>query len=313
MTGTLRRARGAGARLTDLGYIVHRIDAHPWTTVANMHTAFAKAMSFPSYYGRNLDAFNDVHSDVARFDYGSDPASSGTVLAIAGYDTLARMDRRTAGIVLDIFAVHARLAALYAHPMLCLVESTVTDYPAVGGRPVYFGSVWDLGPDPPAPVHDEDGVENVLQIYADEATASKYVAALHPVLPDTLAAFGRWQILNPVLASECTAALYAKHRPKSPPPGTRLWEIFIGPPRLRGPHRPRRPTRARPLRRRNAFRSTNNQVLHGRNRGTNASFESLSQPPQSRRPIDEPAPGRSGVPAHAGGSRPSFRKRIRYR
>ncbi|PBC58235.1 hypothetical protein CJ177_08540 [Rhodococcus sp. ACPA1] len=193
-----------------------------------MHTAFAKAMSFPSYFGRNLDAFNDVHSDVARFDYGSDPASSGTVLAIAGYDTLARMDRRTAGIVLDIFAVHARLAALYAHRMLCLVESTVTDYPAVGGRPVYFGSVWDLGPDPPAPFHDEDGVENVLQIYADEATASKYVAALHPVLPDTLAAFGRWQILNLVLASECTAALYAKHRPKSPPPGTRLWEIFIG-------------------------------------------------------------------------------------
>ncbi|MFD9664387.1 barstar family protein [Rhodococcus sp. NPDC059968] len=218
----------ACARLTDLGYLVHRIDAHPWTTVANMHTAFAKAMSFPAHYGRNLDAFNDVLSDVARFDYGSDPASSGTVLAIAGYDTLAGMDRRTAGIVLDIFAVQARVAALYAHPMLCLVESTVTDYPAVGGRPVYFGSVWDLGPDPPAPFHDGDLVENVLQIYADEATASKYVAALHPVLADTLAALGRWQILNPVLASERTAAFHAKHRPKPPPPGTRLWEIFIG-------------------------------------------------------------------------------------
>ncbi|WKN61451.1 hypothetical protein R1X32_03965 (plasmid) [Rhodococcus opacus] len=68
----------------------------------------------------------------------------------------------------------------------------------------------------------------MLQIYADEATASKYVAALHPVLADTLAALGRWQILNPVLASERTAAFHAKHRPKPPPPGTRLWEIFIG-------------------------------------------------------------------------------------
>ncbi|EID79118.1 hypothetical protein W59_15091 [Rhodococcus opacus RKJ300 = JCM 13270] len=93
------------------------------------------------------------------------------------------MDRRTAGIVLDIFAVQACVAALYAHPMLCLVESTVTDYPEVGGRPVYFGSVWDLGPDPPAPFHDGDLVENVSKIYADEATASQYVAALHQSLP----------------------------------------------------------------------------------------------------------------------------------
>ncbi|MCJ0906273.1 hypothetical protein [Rhodococcus sp. ARC_M6] len=28
-------------RLTDLGYLVHRIDAHPWITVADMRTAFA--------------------------------------------------------------------------------------------------------------------------------------------------------------------------------------------------------------------------------------------------------------------------------
>ena len=221
----------ACTRLADLGYLVHRIDAHPWTSVGDMHTAFAETMSFPSYYGRNLDALNDVLSDVARFDYGSDPACSGTVLAIAGYDTLAEMDRRTAGVVLDIFAVQARLAALYAHPMLCLVESTVTDYPAVGGRSVSFGSAWDVEPDPPAPFHDGDLVENVLQIYADEAGADKYVAELRQVLADTLTVLGRWQILDPALASERTAAFHAEHRQEPPPSGTRLWEIFLG---LRG-------------------------------------------------------------------------------
>ncbi|HEY5858291.1 MAG TPA: barstar family protein, partial [Aldersonia sp.] len=218
-------------RLTDLGYLVHRIDAHGWVTVADMHTAFAQTLSFPAYYGRNLDAFNDVLSDVARFDYGSDPNSAGTALAVAGYDTLAEIDRRTAGVVLDIFAVQARLAALYAHPMLCLVESTVADYPPVGGRPVYLGSVWDVEPDPPAPFHDEDLVENVVQIYADETGASKYAATLREVVADTLTPLGRWQILDPVLASERTALFHAQHRPEPPPPGTRLWEIFIG---LRG-------------------------------------------------------------------------------
>ncbi|BAH56153.1 barstar family protein [Rhodococcus opacus] len=221
----------ACTRLTDLGYLVHHIEAELWTTVADMHTAFANAMSFPAYYGRNLDAFNDVLRDVAMFDYGSDPTSSGTVLAIADYDTLAGIDRRTAGEVLDIFAFQARLAALYGHPMLCLAESTVTDYPPVGGRPVYFGSVWDVEPDPPAPFHEGDLVENVLQIYADETGASEYVAALNTVLTDTLTPLGRWQILDPVLASERTALFHAEHRPEPPPPGTQLWEIFIG---LRG-------------------------------------------------------------------------------
>ncbi|MDV6271512.1 barstar family protein [Rhodococcus globerulus] len=221
----------ACTRLTDLGYLVHHIDGKSWTTVADMHTAFAKAMSFPAYYGRNLDALNDALSDVARFDYGSEPASSGTVLAIAGYDTLAEIDRRTAAAVLDIFAVQAHLAALYAHPMMRLVESTITDFPAVGGRSVSVGSFWDVEPDPPAPFHDEDIVENVFQVYADEDSASQYVAALHSVLANTLTDLGRWQILDPVLASERTAAFLTEHRQESPPPGNRLWEIFIG---LRG-------------------------------------------------------------------------------
>ena len=228
---TVFQLDSACTRLTDLGYLVHRVDAHSWTNVEDMHTAFAKTMSFPSYYGRNLDAFADVLSDVASFAYGSDPTSLGTVLAISGYDTFARIDRRTATAVLDIFSAQARLAALYAHPMLCLVESTVTDYASVGGRPVSVGSVWDVQPDPPAPFHHGDLVEQVLQIYADEASASKYFAALNQALADTLAAHGRWQILNPVLASERVATLHAENRPEPPPTGTQLWEILIG---LRG-------------------------------------------------------------------------------
>lgn len=215
-------------RLTDLGYLVHRIDAHDWASIEDMHAAFAVEMSFPAYYGRNLDAFNDVLSDVATFDYGSDFDSTGTVLAIAGYDKLVQLDRRTAKVVLDIFAKQARLAALYGHPMLCLVESAATDFGQVGGITVSPGSVWDSEPDPPWPFHVTDIVEHVLQIYATDSDAAEYVAALRGVLVEALADIGRWQIHGPTPAPDATAEFHAEHRTEPPPPGTRLLEIAVG-------------------------------------------------------------------------------------
>nr|WP_246044886.1 barstar family protein [Rhodococcus oryzae] len=215
-------------RLADLGYLVHRIDGSRWTSADDMHTAFATAMSFPSYYGRNLDALSDVLSDVAAYSYGSDPGTTGTVLAIAGYDTLVQIDPRTARLVLDCFTRQARLAGLYAHPMLCLIESTGTDLGPVGGLDVCRGSVWDVAPDPPDPFDDADIVEFMIQIYLSDAGAAEYVAALRPVLADFLADVGRWQILGVTSASERTAQARAKFRGEPPPAGTRLMEVFIG-------------------------------------------------------------------------------------
>ncbi|MFE3291031.1 barstar family protein [Rhodococcus sp. NPDC059234] len=129
-------------------------------------------MSFPAYYGRNPSAFNDVLGDVAQFAYGSDPDGTGTVLAIAGFDTLLDLDGWNANLLLDIFARNARLAALCGHPMLCLVECVATGLEPVGARDVLIGPMWDVEPDPPAPFHDGDIVENEVQIYATEAGAA---------------------------------------------------------------------------------------------------------------------------------------------
>ncbi|MDZ7931379.1 MAG: barstar family protein [Rhodococcus sp. (in: high G+C Gram-positive bacteria)] len=113
----------ASAHLAELGYVVHSLDAGLWLDTADMHTALATALSFPGSYGRNLDALNDCLGDVARYSYGSDSNSAGTVLAIAGFDSLLDIDRPTALGVLDVFARQARLSALYGHAMLCLVET----------------------------------------------------------------------------------------------------------------------------------------------------------------------------------------------
>ena len=115
--------RAARDGLAGLGYLVHEMDASGWESAGDLHDALAAALSLPGHYGRNLDALLDVLRDVAEYEYGSDPDTAGTVLAVGGYDRVVGLDRRLAHGVLDVFALAARYGALLGHPMLCLVAS----------------------------------------------------------------------------------------------------------------------------------------------------------------------------------------------
>lgn len=129
-------ALGTAAReLARIGYLVHDVGAAPWTSPAQLHDALSTALSLPSHYGRNLDALLDVLRDVAEYQCGSDPDTTGTVLAIAGFDRLVELDERLAHGLLDAFAQAARYGALLNHPMLCLVAGT-GDLAAVGATAV---------------------------------------------------------------------------------------------------------------------------------------------------------------------------------
>lgn len=41
------------------GYQVTRFDASHWNTEDDLHRDISRALGFPDYYGRNLDALND--------------------------------------------------------------------------------------------------------------------------------------------------------------------------------------------------------------------------------------------------------------
>ncbi|MET4611081.1 hypothetical protein ABIC28_002062 [Rhodococcus sp. PvR044] len=185
----------ASRRLDELGYLVHRIDLQHSTTVVDVHAALAGALSFPAFYGKNLDAFNDLMYDVGEFRYGSDPDTAGTVLALAGYDALVNLDRRTADVLLTIFAKHARLAALFSHPMLCIVESTAHDLGPVNGRPVQTGSLWDT---PPSswPITAKEIVE--FEFETTNADAAGMIEVIASTLEERVGGWARWQILDPV-------------------------------------------------------------------------------------------------------------------
>ena len=129
------------ARLQQLGYLIHLINAGHWADERAMHRDLAARLHFPDYYGHNLDAFNDMLFDMGSFRYshgGSDETTTGTVLALTDFDVFHTRTPKLAHQVLDIFARQARSALLGLHPMLCLVHST-HDLQPVGATEVDYG------------------------------------------------------------------------------------------------------------------------------------------------------------------------------
>jgi hypothetical protein len=134
----------ATSRLESQGYQVVTFQSATWT-VNTMHDDFAAALSFPGYYGRNLDALNDCMSDVVNHDYGWNSANTGLVIAFSGYDGFVRADARSANVVLDIIATHSREAALVGRRLLCLVQTDDPDLslePVGASTPMWNGPEW---------------------------------------------------------------------------------------------------------------------------------------------------------------------------
>ncbi|MEV5576382.1 barstar family protein [Spirillospora sp. NPDC052269] len=132
--------------LLDHGYQVVRLDASAWEREQDMHMAIAKALDFPDYYGRSLDALNDCLGDVASFEYGARRDATGLVFAFTGYDQFTARFPRTAQVVLDIIADQARGAALLGHRMCCLVQTgdPNTRFDPVGAMPVTWNDAESL-------------------------------------------------------------------------------------------------------------------------------------------------------------------------
>lgn len=114
-------------------YDIRTVETSAWADEGDLHRGLATILEFPDYYGHNLDALNDCMSDVADAAYGVRAGATGLVLVLRNFDAFTSVDRRTAQLLLDIFAVQARNAALVGNRMICLVHS---DDPCLGFEPV---------------------------------------------------------------------------------------------------------------------------------------------------------------------------------
>lgn len=119
-------------------YDVVEFDAGSWASEADMYDDLAMRLEFPKYFGRNLDALNDCMSDVASGDYGWRPDATGLVIVLRTFDAFAAVDRRTAQVMLDIFADQARRAILIGNRIISLVQSNDPQltFDPVGATPV---------------------------------------------------------------------------------------------------------------------------------------------------------------------------------
>src|SRR5689334_5534692 len=70
--------------LANHGYVINSFECATWTTEEAMHTALAAELTFPDYYGHNLNALNDCLRDLVI------PDESGRALIFSHYDQVAR-------------------------------------------------------------------------------------------------------------------------------------------------------------------------------------------------------------------------------
>jgi RNAse (barnase) inhibitor barstar len=106
------------------GYNVVEFDAAKWKSEEQMHDSLRSALSFPYYYGKNLDALNDcMWSDLVV------PDSGGVVLVFHHYDEFVKIgtggqdDKGLARVVLHILARAVRYHMLFGKRLLILVQS----------------------------------------------------------------------------------------------------------------------------------------------------------------------------------------------
>lgn len=121
------------SQLKELGYDVVELDATDWLSNQEMHSDISRALDFPGYYGRTLNALSDCLSDVVTYDFGSRREATGLVLAVSHFDCFAVRDGGAAEALVDILAHQARFGMLFGHRMMVLLQ---TDDPAFETGPI---------------------------------------------------------------------------------------------------------------------------------------------------------------------------------
>lgn len=83
------------------------IDCCDFVPRSDLHKAFADALSFPEYYGNNLDALHDCLTDI------SEPTRIQLLHWDAAEETLGSYARSTKRVILDAAIENTNLAVIF--------------------------------------------------------------------------------------------------------------------------------------------------------------------------------------------------------
>ena len=114
------------------GYLINTIDCSKVVNKIDLLQQFEHELDFPDWWGRNLDALNDLIGDIYV------PRDTGRVIVLNRIDHLFVYAPDLTWHILDILEHNSRSFLLFGKRLITLVQSDVPDVivKAVGANPV---------------------------------------------------------------------------------------------------------------------------------------------------------------------------------
>lgn len=98
-------------------YKIIEFNASYWKNKTDFHSEISKKLKFPSYYGKNLDAFNDCLPQIDFHEY------TGLVLIFYHINVFWKMDKKFCQSVVDTITCSSRLLSLENQRFMALFQS----------------------------------------------------------------------------------------------------------------------------------------------------------------------------------------------
>lgn len=118
------------------GYKVYTIDCKEWNSLEDFHQSVSLNLEFPSYYGRNMDAFSD---SICELKFGN---HTGILIVLLHYNLFVEKFPKQSFYVVDDISSASRRYLIEGLKLIALIETE--DYnlsiPLVGASPV----CWNL-------------------------------------------------------------------------------------------------------------------------------------------------------------------------
>ncbi len=128
------------------GWDIIELSSERWSDSDSLHDDLSRALAFPSYYGRNLDALHDMMMELGRTGRGFTPTATGGLLVVRHFDQFVVGSRSRAEMVADILASATNRALHYGWPLAVFL---VSDDLELRLPPVAAINVeWSRGPRP---------------------------------------------------------------------------------------------------------------------------------------------------------------------
>ena len=119
------------------GYAVVNFDGAEWRTAELFFGSFAAELRFPSYFGHNLDAFNECLAE------NSQVPERGLVVVIRRIDsTVGSLGQTFVQDAIDLLSLASHEQLLYGRRLMFLLQSVNPriEFRTIGARPVSWNS-----------------------------------------------------------------------------------------------------------------------------------------------------------------------------